>query len=47
MIRMVFKSIAIAIFLLVMLVSLLTNKKETKSSSLVTLLMLGVWIWVM
>lgn len=46
-VSLVFKSIAIAIFLLVFLTALLTNKKETKKSSMITLIVLGVFVWVL
>ena len=46
MISIVIKGILIALFLLVILISALTNKKETKLSSIITLLVVGVLVWV-
>ena len=47
MISIIFKAIAIAIFLLVFLIAILTNRKETKKSSIISLLVLGVLVWVL
>lgn len=47
MLRLIMKSLAIAVFLLIFLVAVLTNKKETKKSSMISLLVIGVLVWVL
>jgi hypothetical protein len=47
MVRIVLKAIVIALFLLVLLTAILTNRKETKVSTIITMEVLGVIIWVL
>lgn len=47
MVHIVLKAIVIALFLLVLLTAILTNRKETKVSTIITMEVLGVIIWVL